>query len=132
MSMDLIKTIYYSYVHSILAYGIIYWGNSHFSNSIFKVQKRIIRVITGAGRYDSCHELFRKLEILPLQLQYIFSLLVFVIKNKSYFTANSDIHDINTCFNQDLHLPASNLTLVQKGVIYSGSKIYNQLPLNIK
>jgi hypothetical protein len=30
------------------------------------------------------------------------------------------------------HLPASSLTLVQKGVLYSGSKIYNQLPLNIK
>jgi hypothetical protein len=50
----------------------------------------------------------------------------------SYFTANSDIHDINTRFNQDLHLPATNLTLVQKGVLFSGSKIYNQLPSNIK
>jgi hypothetical protein len=132
MSIDLMKTIYYSYVHSILAYGIIFWGNSHFNNSIFKIKKRIIRVITGAGRYDSCWELFRKLEILPLQSQYIFSLPVFVIKNKSYFTANSDIQDINTRFNQDLHMPASNLILVQKGVLYSGSKIYNQLPLNIK
>jgi hypothetical protein len=47
-----------------------------------KFKKRIIRVITGAGRYDSCHELFRKLEILPLQSPYIVSLLVFVIKNK--------------------------------------------------
>jgi len=27
---------------------------------------------------------------------------------------------------------ATNLTLVQKGVLYSGSRIYNHLPLNIK
>jgi hypothetical protein len=126
------KSIYYSYAHAILSCGIIFWGNSRFSNSIFKTQKRIIRVITGTGRYDSCRELFRKLEILPLQPQYIFSPLVFVINNKSYFTANSDIHDINTHFNQDLHLAATNLTLVQKGVLFSGSKIYNQLPSNIK
>jgi len=29
-------------------------------------------------------------------------------------------------------LPYTNLTLVQKGVLYSDSKIYNQLPSNIK
>jgi hypothetical protein len=29
-------------------------------------------------------------------------------------------------------LPSTNLTLVQKGVLYSGSKIYNRLPLSIK
>jgi hypothetical protein len=134
MSIDLMKSIYYYYAHAILSYGIIFWGNSRFTNIIFKNQKkkkkkkRIIRVITGTGRYDSCRELFRKLEILLLQSQYIFSLLVFVIKNKSYFTANSNIHDINTRFNRDLHLPATNLTLVQKGVIFYGSRIYNQLP----
>jgi hypothetical protein len=50
MSIDLMKSIYYSYAHAILSYGIIFWGNSHFSNSTFKIQKRIIRVITGVGR----------------------------------------------------------------------------------
>jgi hypothetical protein len=35
-------------------------------------------------------------------------------------------------FNHNLHLPSTNLTLVQKGVVYSGSKIYNHLPINIK
>jgi hypothetical protein len=40
------------------------------SDSIFKIQTRIIRVITSSGRYDSCRELFKKLQILPLQSQY--------------------------------------------------------------
>jgi hypothetical protein len=132
MSLNSMKAIYYSYVHSILCYGIIFWGNSHLSESIFKIQKRIMRVITSSGRYDSCRELFNKLQILPLQSQYIFSLLVFVIKNKSYFIPNSDIHDINTRYNYDLHWLSTNLTLVQKGVLFSGSKIYNHLPLHIK
>jgi hypothetical protein len=124
--------IYYSYVHSILSYGIISWGNSHLSNSIFKIQKRIIRVITSSGRYYLCWDLFKKLQISPLQSQHMFSLLVFVIKNKSYFTSHSDIHDINTCYNYNLQLLSRNLTLVQKGVLLSGSMIYNNLPLNIK
>jgi hypothetical protein len=88
--------------------------------------------ITGAGRYDSCRQLFKKLAILPLQSQYILSLLIFVIKNKSDFVENSDIHEINTRSSHNLHLPAAKLTLMQKGVLFSGIKIYNQLPLNIK
>jgi hypothetical protein len=39
-----------------------------------------------------------------------------VIRNKSYFISNFDIHDINTRYNYNLHLPSTNLTLVQKGV----------------
>ena len=46
--------------------------------------------------------------------------------------ANSEIHDINTRFNHNIHLPTTKLTLVQKGVFYSGSKIYNLLPSYIK
>jgi len=61
-----------------------------------------------------------------------FSLLLFVNKNRSLFSSNSEIHYKNTRFNHNLHFPSTNLTLVQKGVLYSGSKIYNHLPLYIK
>jgi len=33
----------------------------------------------------SCRDLFKKLYILPLQSQYIFSLLMFIVKNKDLF-----------------------------------------------
>jgi len=39
MSLGLMKMIYYSYVHSVISYGIIFWGNSHISDSIFKIKK---------------------------------------------------------------------------------------------
>jgi hypothetical protein len=42
------------------------------------------------------------------------------------------MHDINTRYNYNLHLPSTNLALVQKGVLYSGSKIYNCSPSNTK
>jgi hypothetical protein len=64
--------------------------------------------------------------------KYIFSLLVFVNKNRGLFMSNSEIHDINARYNYDLHLPSTNLTLVQKGVLYSGGRIYNHLPINTK
>ena len=94
--------------------------------------KRTIRIITNTGSHDSCHQLFKQLQISSLPSQYIFSLLVFVNKNRGLFQSNSEIHDLNTRFNHNLHLPSTDLTLVQKQILYSGSKIYNHLPSNIK
>jgi hypothetical protein len=40
MSVDIMRMIYFSYVHSVKSYGIIiFWDNSHHSNSIFKFKK---------------------------------------------------------------------------------------------
>ena len=114
MSPDVLRTIYFSYVHSVNSYGIIFGGNSCFSTNIFKIQKRIIRIITNTGRHDSCRQLFKQLQILPLPSHYIYSLLVFVKKNRKLFLSNSEIHELNTQYNQNLHLPSTNLTMVQK------------------
>ena len=69
---------------------------------------------------------------MKLPSQYIFSLLIFVVKNKDLFLFNSEIHTINTRNNTNLHMPNTNLTVFQKGVLYSGSKLYNKLPPHIK
>jgi len=109
------KMIYYSYVQSVMSYSIIFCGNSHLSGNILKAQKRIIRIITNAGKRDSCRELYKQLQILPLPSVHIFSLLVFVNKSRSLFLSNSEIHDRNTCYNYSLYLLSTNSTLVQKG-----------------
>jgi hypothetical protein len=82
MSQDSLRTIYFSYLHSLLSYDIIFWGNSSsYSNNIFKMQKRIIRIIMGARNRESCRELLKKLHILSLKSHYVFSLLLFIAKN---------------------------------------------------
>jgi len=131
-SAGVLRMVYFSCFHSIMSYGIIFWGNSPHSINIFKIQKRIIRIMTNSNRRDTCRPLFHQLGILPLQSQYILSLLLFVATNKKLFSLNSQIHDINTRHNNNLHLPLTGLTLVQKGVAYSGCKIYNHLPPQIK
>jgi hypothetical protein len=82
MSLEVPRLTYFSYVHSVLSYGIIFWRNSSQNESIFRIQRRIIRVIMGSGRRDSCHELFMHLNILLLHSQCIFSLLLFITKNR--------------------------------------------------
>jgi len=115
-----------------MTYGLIFWGNSHYSSIIFRLQKRIIRIIVGIRGRDSCREHFKKLKILPLQSQYILSLLLFVINNMDYFMINSEIRNINTNTELNLHQPISNLSAYQKGTCYSGIKEFSSLPTQIK
>jgi len=94
MSQDTPRTIYFSYFHSSLSHGIIFWGNSAYSSNIFKIKKRIIRIIMNARNRDSCHQLFKNLKILPLKSQCIFSLLLFVAKNRDLYESNSEIYKL--------------------------------------
>jgi hypothetical protein len=121
--------IYFSYIHSIITYGIIFWDNSTGTDEVFKLQKRAIRIITNSNSRTSCHDLFKEL---PFQSQYIFSLAVYVAKNIDDFTTNSDIHSINTRHKSNLYPPLLRLTKYQKGVYYTGINIYNCMPLKIK
>jgi hypothetical protein len=81
---------------------------------------------------DSCRELFKKLEILPLYSQYIFSISIFVIKNKHLFHTNNKTDSIHTRFTTNLHPPTAHLTKFQNSVHYSAIKIFNNLPQDIK
>jgi hypothetical protein len=85
-----------------------------------------------ARNKDSCRPLFRLLNILPFYSQYILSMSIFVVTNWDIFMLNSDIHNIHTRHGSDLHYLAYNLTKAQKAVSYSGIKVFNNLPHNIK
>ena len=127
-----LKLIYYSCYHSILTYGIIFWGNTPHSNVIFKMEKRMIRIMMGIRNRDSCREYFKRLKILPLQSQYLLSLLLFVAGNFDYFRLNSDIQGFDTKNKSNLHIPPAKLKVFQRGPYYSGIKAFNNLPTNIK
>src|SRR5215469_5308018 len=130
--VDNLKMIYFSYIHFIIKYGIIFWGNSTSSDEVFKLQKRAIRLITNSYSRTSCRVLFKELNILPLKSQYILSLVMYVAKNINDFTINSDNHSINTRYKSNLHPPLLRLTKCQKQVCYTDIKIYNCLPSKIR
>jgi hypothetical protein len=127
LSLDSLKMVYYSYFHSLMTYELIFCGNSHHSNIIFRLQKRIIRIIVVIRGRDSCREYFKNLKILLLQSQSILSLLLFLIDNVYYFKVNSEIHNINTRNKLNLHLPISNLSVHQKGTYYTGIRVFTLL-----
>jgi hypothetical protein len=63
----------------------------------------------------SCRELFKDLKFLPLSSQYIFSLSLFLVKNKDHYKSNEEIHSTNTRYCTNLHLPTSSLAVYQRG-----------------
>jgi hypothetical protein len=58
--------------------------------------------------------------------------MLFVVKNRNEFTLNSEIYEINTRQQGNLHQSLPNFRKYQKGIYYIGTKVYNKLPLYIK
>jgi hypothetical protein len=132
LSLFALKKVYHSLFHSVMSYSIIFGGNSPHSPVIFKMQKRVIRMLMRSRYTDSCRGLFKELKILTLASQYIFYLVLFVVFNKRYFASKSAFHNFNTRHKIDLHLPQVSLTKYQNGVFYTGIKVFSVLPRPIK
>jgi len=127
-NINTLISIYYSYLHSVINYGIIFWSNSSNSGKIVTVQKNIIRIMAGAQRRTLCRNLFTQLEILPVPHQYVLSLMSFIINNQEIFQTNSSIHKINTRNKHHLHRPNTNLSCFQTNTFCAGIKSFNSLP----
>jgi len=96
---DNLRSIHFAYFHSIASYGTIFWGNSSYSRKIFTLKKKIIRIMMGAHPRTSCRKLLKKLEILTVPSQFIYSLMSFFkIGNQDKFLTNSPVHSINTIY----------------------------------
>ena len=60
------------------------------------------------------------------------SLLMFVVQNKNLFLKNNENHNLDTRQRNNFYNTQANLTIFHKGAYYSGIKILNNLPLEIK
>jgi hypothetical protein len=86
--------------------------------AFFKLQKKVVRIMSGVEPRDSCRALYKKLNILPLSCEYILSLMMSVIDNQTKFCSGLDVHGLNTRNRKRLYLPHSNLSVFQKGTYY--------------
>ena len=82
LSGKVLQMLYFSYVHSIISYGIIFWGNT--PNSIKRFRKKFI---TNSKK------------TLLFYSQYIFLLLLYVVNNKHLFALEVYNHDTRSANN---------------------------------
>jgi hypothetical protein len=87
--------------------------------------------LENSSNINKCRRLFKKLEILTVPNQYIYSLMSFFIGNQEKFQTNLSVHNINTRNKHHLHRLVANLSCFQKGASYSGIRIFNSLPRSI-
>ena len=59
------------------------------------------------------------MEILPFYSQYIFSLLLYLVKNNNLFTKNLEVHNHDTRSPNNFQIPVTNLAKYQKGTHYA-------------
>ena len=91
--------------------------------------KNISRNMQGINSI-SCRHWFEKLEILNIPSLYIYQLTLFAVDNLHNFQTNSSLHNINTIYNNQLHVPSVTLSAIQMYYLCA-VRIFNKLPIRI-
>ena len=73
MALESLKTIYFSYFHSIIMYVIIFWGNSVHSQYIFKIKKKNDQAYCKFGSKGILSWCFSKIR----DFTFVFAIIIF-------------------------------------------------------
>jgi hypothetical protein len=132
VNRNIVKTMYFAYMHSSLKYGILFWGNVRNLKKIFKLQKRAIRLIGNISSTTSCKPYFKTLKIMTLPCIYIYEILLYIKMSLSKFKTNSIFHSHDIRNKSDLFITIHNTKLIEHSIAYNGVLVYNKLPSEIK
>ena len=133
LSLNFIRNIYFTKFHSLLRFGILFWGGAGDElTTRLRIQKRVIRSMVGVSTRTSCRQLFKELNSLTLVLLYIMEVICYIRKHHQFVDLNSNICAHNTRRKMDIHIHSYNTDLYKRSVINMGTKLYNKLPGYIK
>jgi hypothetical protein len=96
------------------------------------IQKKVIILITGINKYESCRQKFKENRILTVTSIYVLEVLCYMKKYKRDLKHNCEIHEYTTRSKYDLHTQSRNTSLLQNSVLYMGVRLYKRLPWKIK
>ena len=91
MRTHMLWSIDFVYFHSWLKYGIIFWGRYGEIIQLFQLQKKVIRLITGIHKRESCRHIVRKFRILTLASMRSLKVLCLMKKYLGYLKQNFGI-----------------------------------------
>lgn len=121
---------YHAYFHSLMSYGVIYWGFASGSNDIFLLQKRSVRAIFNLQRTVSCRPLFKRHRILTFAAQVILDSCTLIHKMSHVLPKHSDVHQYDTRHKNNL--TTSGNSLFYKSFLSNGIRIYNSLSVELR
>lgn len=126
------RDVYFAYFHSIMTYGILFWGTAADANRVFILQKRAVRYILGLKQMDSCRQRFKELSIMTMIGEFIFQNLMHVRENLGTIKTKTDLHNVNTRNKARLVVPMTRLAKVSKSYYCTAIRLYNKIPVDIR
>ena len=125
----ILRTLYYSLIYPHLTYCIEVWGNTSklHLDSLFLMQKKVVRVITSAGYTAHTDPLFANLQLLKLSQIYSFFIMTFVFKFTKgmlpkvflpFFQRNCEVSSKTTRNSHKLYQPKFKTTLYKNSFKY--------------
>ena len=99
---------------------------------ISKIQRKILKVIFGKPSRFSSTEIYNISNTLTIQQLYTKEALIYVYKNRNNIQPFRHIHDTRYLTQNPLTVSPSKTAYSQKQAHYTGIKLYNSLPTEIK
>jgi hypothetical protein len=131
-SRPVLLSVYYAEFYSRINYSILSWGSPPLSQTIFRLQKRAIRIIAGKQYNSPSKPIFEDLKLLPLPCIYIYIVVTHIKNSANDFLLNCEIHEHNTRMSANIHLRNIRTTSLQTGPKEMGILLFNKLPTHLK
>ena len=134
VSSHVLRSVYFAMVQSRLTYGISFWGKSASAEKVFKLQKRLLRIMFYLHPRSSCKEIFVLHNILTVPSLYILDLVTNIKTKVCQFPRVGQIQSShNLRNNEDLQMIFSRVEIIGKqNVNYLGVLCYNKVRKVIK
>lgn len=133
-----LKQVYYSLVYPHLLYCSALWGGAYrtYLDTILISQKKILRCMYFKQFNDHTSPLFLENNILKLDDIILLQTMLFVHGALHSHPVNSGFHlaarNVQTRRTNDLPLPLCRTSHAQQCIIFRGSKLWNDLPVEIR
>ena len=139
VDLPTLKMLYYSLAFSHINYCLSAWGGTYKSATmpIFKLQKKIIRIITKSPFNAHSNPLFFNLKILPFKYLYFFNLAILFYKiNHSKIVGTYNLTPINKIHNYNTRISKDNnyfqiynrLNVGQNSCTNRGLHVWRKIP----
>ena len=136
MPIYVLKMLYNAHVLPQLYYCAPIWCSTYPTHllPLFRLQKKIIRIISNSDYFAHTQPLFKETNSLKLFDINKLQIGIYMYKKIKYDTSITlqPQHTHFTRTHENLRIPAHNLTLFQHSISYLGPKIWNLIPDNIK
>jgi len=143
LSVENLKALYHSLVHSHLTYGNLVWGSSfkYRQNKLISLQKKCIRNICKAPYNQETTPLFKHLDIPKLndiftlqlcKLMYSYTSDLLPPSLKTLFIMNTAVHSHNTRHRHYPHVTTRKTSAISRTFIHQAPKLWLELPSNLR